>query len=41
MFREEFLGKYIGFLGISFEFNDFVEGFFVSFDFEIIGEVVL
>ncbi|MCH2051072.1 MAG: PAS domain S-box protein [Trichodesmium sp. ALOHA_ZT_67] len=38
--REEFPGKYIGFLGISSEFNDFVEGFFASSDLETIGEVV-
>ncbi|MDE5078656.1 MAG: PAS domain S-box protein [Trichodesmium sp. St2_bin6] len=38
--REEFPGKHIGFLGISSEFNDFVEEFFASSDLETIGEVV-
>lgn len=30
LFKEEFLGKYIGFLEVSFEFNDFVKEFFES-----------
>lgn len=38
--REEFMGKNIGFLGTSSEFNKFVEKFFASSESEIIGEIV-
>ncbi|MDJ0554026.1 MAG: PAS domain S-box protein [Microcoleaceae cyanobacterium MO_207.B10] len=39
MLRLEFVGKNIGFLGTSSEFNDFVENFFATPDSEITGEI--